>query len=307
MKTLPLVLFICSSFCALSQKDGDLYSSSPVTFPLYDSVKDISWYYNKSAYIEAINDKGLSYQKLTYFSDGLRVIAYLITPSASRDKKYPVIIFNRGSFIRNDIVHVHAPLFRKFVQEGFIVIAPALRQSEGGEGKDELGGKEVADILNIKFLLPKIELADTSNIFMLGESRGGMMSFLAIKKGLHVNAAATIGAITDLKVYLETKPWEENSMKKLFADYDKNRDSILKERSVLAWGDPIQIPPILILHGGKDPQVSPEHALNLGRFLTQKGRLYQLSILAEGNHILSGNEIEERDDQVIRWFRKYIR
>ena len=106
--------------------------------------------------------------------------------------KYPVVIFNRGSYIRNDICFVHAPLFKMMVKNGFIVIAPALRGSEGGEGKDELGGSELADIMNIQEVLKEIEIADLENVFMLGESRGGMMtnvlnpttSFVIISKAL---------------------------------------------------------------------------------------------------------------------------
>lgn len=74
-----------------------------------------------------------------------------------------MIIFNRGSFVRNDIAYVHAPLFQKLVLEGFMVIAPALRQSEGGEGKDELGGNDIHDIMNIKPLLEKLSNVGQNN------------------------------------------------------------------------------------------------------------------------------------------------
>ncbi len=109
----------------------------------------IDFYYTKIAYEKAVKNKNIVTEKICYLSDGLKVVAYLARPAEIENKKLPVIIFNRGSYIRNDIAFVHAPLFEKMVDSGFIVIAPALRQSEGGEGTDELGGNDLNDVMNL--------------------------------------------------------------------------------------------------------------------------------------------------------------
>jgi dipeptidyl aminopeptidase/acylaminoacyl peptidase len=216
-----------------------------------------------------------------------------------------VIIFNRGSFIRDDIAYVHAPLFQKLANEGFIVVAPALRQSEGGEGKDELGGDDLHDIMNILPLLEKLPGTDRENVFMLGESRGGMMTYMAIKEGFKLRAAATIGAITDLSDYIADRPWDETNLKNLWDDYDQQKLVILQNRSVMTWHDSIHVP-LLILHGAKDPQVKPQHALKLAQAFSDTGKSYELHIFSEGNHILSGPVTDARDAMVIAWFRKFI-
>ncbi|MEN9568288.1 MAG: hypothetical protein RLZZ69_3484 [Cyanobacteriota bacterium] len=49
---------------------------------------------------------------------------------------------------------------------------------------------------------------------MLGESRGGMTTYLALKQGIKVNAVAVIGGLSDLVANLATFPellprWEK--------------------------------------------------------------------------------------------------
>lgn len=309
MKIVCALSFIISFFSILNvagQADGDIYLREPATFPGYSTVKDISWYYPEDKYVSAISDKEILFEKLTYFSDGLKVIAYLATPARGIKDKYPVVIFNRGSYIRNDIAFVHAPLFRMFVQNGFIVVAPALRQSEGGEGKDEMGGKEISDILNIQVLLKNIKNADTENVFMLGESRGGIMTYQAIRNHYPLRAAATIGAITDLATYVKDQKWEEKTLIGLWSDYSIHKNEILAHRSVLNWHDEINVP-ILVMHGAKDPQVKPDHALQLAQKFSTSGKTFQLIVFSDGNHILSGSDTEERDRQVVQWFKKHIK
>ena len=307
MKNWLLTASIVSMFIIKSpgQSNGDIIGRRPVTFPSYATVKDISWYYEQSTYENAINDKSVSYERITYSSDGLKVVAFIAAPVQKGNKNLPVIIFNRGSFVRNDIAFVHAPLFQKFVQAGFMVVAPALRQSEGGEGKDQLGGEDINDILNLWPLMHKLAGIDLNNVFMLGESRGGMMTFLSLKNKVNVRAAATIGAITELSAYISERPWDESNLKNLWDNYDHKKNEILDHRSVMAWYDSIRTP-LLILHGGKDPQVKPQHSLQLGEAFSAKGHPYELHIFSDGNHILSGAETDTRDAMVIGWFRKYI-
>lgn len=305
-KWLYFIVWAFSSSTSNAQINGSVIQRDKVAFPKYSAIKDISWYYPENEYQSAITDKKILFEKLIYYSDGLKVVAFLTTPANPEKRKYPVVIFNRGSYIRNDIAFVHAPLFKRLVDNGFIVIAPALRESDGGEGKDELGGKELADIMNTKELLKSVETADTENIFMLGESRGGIMTFQAIKNQYSMRAAATVGAITDLNAYIADQRWEEKTLTGIWSDYNVHKKEILENRSVLNWFDAINVP-ILLLHGAKDPQVKPDHALQLAQNFLTSGKEFQLIIFADGNHILSGSVTEERDRQIIAWFKKYIK
>ncbi len=131
------------------------------------------------------------------------------------------------------------------------------------------------------------------------------MTYLSLKNKVTVRAAATIGAITDLEAYVADRPWDESNLKNLWNNHDSQKKEILEHRSVMAWYDSIRTP-MLILHGGKDPQVKPQHALQLAQAFSEKGHSYELHIFSDGNHILSGAETDARDAMVIGWFRKYM-
>lgn len=130
-------------------------------------------------------------------------------------------------------------------------------------------------------------------------------SFQSLKKGFQIRAAATIGAITNLETYVADRPWDENNLKNLWKDYQQQKKALLQHRSVMAWYDSINIP-VLILHGAKDPQVKPQHALQLAQAFSTAGRLCELHIFSEGNHILSGPVTDARDAMVVEWFRRFM-
>src|SRR5437764_13487879 len=99
-----------------SQVNGSVISKQLVKYQEYDSVRDINMYYNKKAYKKAVSDHSFKTEKIFYWSDGLKVVTYLSMPARILKSKVPIIIFNRGSFVRNDIALVHAPLFQKLVK-----------------------------------------------------------------------------------------------------------------------------------------------------------------------------------------------
>jgi hypothetical protein len=120
MKTLLTAALLLTVFLNDSngQGNGDIAARTPVAFPTYEDVKDISWYYEKNTYENAVNDRSITYEKVIYYSDGLKVVAFLTRP-ATQNKKLPVVIFNRGSFIRDDIAYVTCAALSK-IGEGRI-------------------------------------------------------------------------------------------------------------------------------------------------------------------------------------------
>ncbi|HMC01545.1 MAG TPA: prolyl oligopeptidase family serine peptidase [Flavobacteriaceae bacterium] len=303
-----ILLFLIISFLPIhffGQTNGEILSTDKVTFPLYNEIKNISEYCSKDEYEAAINDKDISFEKITYYSDSLKVKAYYIKPIHNSNENSPIIIFNRGGLIRNDIGYVYASLFKKFIDNGFVVIAPALRGSEGGEGKDENGGKDLDDIMNILPLLKNLKSIDISDIFMLGESRGGYMTFLAARKNFPMRAIATVGAITDMELYLKNNPSIEAVAEQIWPDFKSNRSQILDERSAIKWADKINTP-TLIMHGNNDQSVNPIHSLNLAEKFQSLGKEYELVIINKGNHILSGSSSNQRNETIIKWFKQHL-
>ncbi len=54
------------------------------------------------------------------------------------------------------------------------------------------------DVLALLELIRSYKFIDKQNVFLAGQSRGGMMTYLAIKHGAKVNAAIVMCGLTDL-------------------------------------------------------------------------------------------------------------
>lgn len=73
----------------------------------------------------------------------------------------------------------------KMASWGYVVVASQYRGNDGGEGIEQFGGDDVNDVLNLIPVLNQLPKADTSRVGIEGGSRGGMMTYLAMKN--HVN------------------------------------------------------------------------------------------------------------------------
>lgn len=315
--SLTLVLQIVVASCILpaasalaAVEDGTIVERNVYQFPSYEQAVqtgDVKRYADKATYEAAVNDRRFEFQKLRYLSDGLKVVAYLYKPRETNGRKLPTIIFNRPSGVRKDIAPELISWFHRLAGEGFVILAPLLRQSDGGEGRDELGGADLNDLMNVVPLARSLEFVDMDNLFMYGASRGGMMTYLAINRAFPIKAAAVIGALTDLQEVIDSHPQQYSSalMSQIWPDYESRKTEIFRARSASSWADRLNVP-LLIMHGGGDKSVNTAHSLLLAQQLQKLGRVYELVVYAEDNHDLTKNQ-EDRDSRAIRWFKRYMK
>ena len=89
-------------------------------------------------------------EKITYLSDGLKVKGYIAYP-VNQSKKYPCIIWNRGGIANKGAIDSFTArgLFGQIASWGYVVLASQYRGNAGGEGKDEFGGEDVNDVINL--------------------------------------------------------------------------------------------------------------------------------------------------------------
>ena len=167
------------------------------------------------------------------------------------------------------------------------------RQSDGGEGRDEIGGADVNDLMNLIPLLKSLAFVDVNNLFMYGESRGGMMTYQAIKRDFPIRAAAVFGAFTDLEDLIAAHPevYAPAMLKHFWPDFDTRKDEITKSRSAIHWTERLNSP-LLIMQGANDRSVSPSQSLALAQQLQKAGKTYELIIYAQDNHYLSRNQTD---------------
>jgi dipeptidyl aminopeptidase/acylaminoacyl peptidase len=295
---------------AINADDGSIVERQAYTFPPYEKALQatrVKEYATKEEYERAVGDPSFEFEKLKYMSDGLRVIAYLYRPARVSGRKMPAIVFNRGDVIRGDIAPELVSFFHRLAAEGFVVLAPMYRQSDGGEGRDEVGGADVNDLMNVVPLAKSLGFVDMNNLFLYGESRGGMMTYLAVKKNFPANAAAVYGAFTDLEALIKFRPevYRPQVLKQLWPDYDARKDEILRSRSAVYWPEMLGAP-LLIMHGGADWSVNPSQSLTIAQKLQGLGRTYELVIYAGDGHHLSQNE-RDRDQRATVWFKRHMK
>lgn len=288
---------------AQSAASGSILAAENVSLPPYSEARDVMRAVPLDDYERARRDTGFQMVRLTYASDSLPVVAFIYKPSAVAGKQ-PVIIYNRGGYVRQNIAPELLVPFYRLARAGFVVVAPMYRGSEGAPGHDEMGGADLSDLLNIQPVIATLPYADPSSVFLYGESRGGMMTLQALREGFPARAAAVFGAFTDLEEYLKADERAAAAASQIWPDYEKSRAAILERRSALRWAERIGAP-LLIMHGGDDRTVSPTHALQLAGALQRHARPYELWIAAGARHVLQPFEAD-RDERAVRWFRRHM-
>lgn len=301
--SLPIVLLILAA-TVLGQERLPIKRIDYV-YPTWETavkLTDVEKYSTKSEYVAAC-DSGYVLEKIRYRSDGLAVIAYYYHSRNVETTKRPVIIYNRGSYVRADIAPELLPMFHRLATAGFAIVAPMYRGSDGGEGRDEMGGADLNDLMNILPVLSQLESLDTRNVFLYGESRGGMMVFQAIRDGFAARAAATVGGFTDLSELTSSAPGA-NMAKTIWPDFEARRNEIISRRSAIQWPEKLGLP-LLLMHGSEDRDVSPAQTLLLAAQLAKMKREFGVIVVPGANHTLQHHEVE-RDRHVVEFFRRYV-
>ncbi|MEJ7736126.1 MAG: prolyl oligopeptidase family serine peptidase [Chitinophagaceae bacterium] len=257
--------------------------------------------------IKSIIDS-VNFYHIAYLSDGLKVKGYLAVPK--KEGKYSCIIYNRGGFGEFGKITDESFLrdLGQVSSKGYVIIASQYRGNDSGEGKDEFGGKDLNDVLNLIPLLNHITRADTSRIGMFGSSRGGMMTYRTLTRTTKIKAAVVKSGLADLIKWLETRPEMDTTIyAPLIPGYAKNKTATLKERSAVYFAENInRTTPILILQGTADWRVPTNQVLDLVNKLYQLKQPVRFILYEGGQHSL----IEHRDNyytQIINWFDTYLR
>jgi len=306
MRNLMLASLLALGACATPQTHETPPPFTTVAIPDYDSDRGIRWGSSREEYDAARADSRYVMEQFTYLSDGLTVGAYLYRPRERQDKsaRAPVIVFNRGSFVRpQGFAGEMLVMANRYAQAGFIVVAPQYRGSNGWAGKDELGGADLHDLMNIVPELKKIPGADASRIYLSGESRGGAMVYMALRDGFPARAAAVWGAFTDLESLVAPGANLEKMGRVVWPDLDKNYDEIVRTRSALRWAEKIEAP-VLIMHGGADKDMPASQSQRMDARLTELGKTHKLIVFDDQQHVIGGRGAE-RDAAAVEWFRKF--
>jgi pimeloyl-ACP methyl ester carboxylesterase len=245
--------------------------------------------------------------RIFYASDGLRIEGFILKPRTAASGRYPVIIYNHGGNSQlaslDDTRLLHLAWL---VKAGYVVVASQYRGCGGSEGRDEIGGADVADVLNLIPLIESLPYADPAKVGMLGWSRGGMMAYLALAKTGRIAAAVIGSAPTDFFAETKKRPTAESLFQRMVPGYAEHRDEALKARSAQYWSEKLcKTTPILVLHGSDDQRCVPESALEMSLRLQQCRQPFRLVFFESGSHGLAEHQ-QEVNRQTLLWFAEYL-
>ncbi|MFM8770837.1 MAG: alpha/beta hydrolase family protein [Candidatus Kapaibacterium sp.] len=279
-----------------SAVDGMLLASEPVEIPrgsLSMARRSMS-----DAQYQAFSSVTL--HDITYASSGLRIKGFLALPPAG-EASYPALIFNRGgSGPKGALVPETAmPIIGLYASWGYVVIASNYRGTGGSEGPDEWGAGDVDDAMNLLPLLDAMPYVDRNRIGIIGGSRGGMMTYMMLRRTQRFRAGVTFGAPSQIHAVEASAYIRRTMAKHLGAGANEQLEA--ERRSAVCWTSEIALDtPLMLLHGTGDRRVDPMHSLRLATELQQLQRPYKLIMYDNADHVLAGRRNESNAD--IRWW-----
>ena len=189
-----------------------------------------------------------------------------------------------------------------------MAVGSQYRGACGSEGFDEFGGADVDDVLNLIPLLKHLPYVDPERIGMMGGSRGGMMTYLALKQeslnGTHdIKAAVTVGGMADVTRTLWEKPGMMLVLPTLIGIGPNEAPEADRDRSAVFWPDLITAP-LLILHGEGDESVPVEQSQQLAELLARAGKTVKLITYPGDDHGLSAHQAGY--PEALAWFQHYL-
>jgi len=243
--------------------------------------------------------------KFFYNSNDESVKGYLSIPKNNEDK-LPVIIWNRGGDNKSGLLDdfLASGILGEIASWGYIVFASQYRE------KDEFGGKDINDIMNLIDEAKTFKFSDEDKIGMEGWSRGGMMSYLTLSKTSEIKCCIVVAGLSNL-IRNETK---NNKLAKVFKNHfgtdDKEEfERRKKVRSAIFWADKInKSTNILFLHGTDDEKISADDSIEMYEKLTKinAGTKYELKLINNGDHYLRN---DRKNISKIRknWFDSFLK
>lgn len=248
-------------------------------------------------------------RRIVYRSGGLKIHGYMAWPR-NASGRLPCVIHNRGGNWKLNVWTDDAAIqtLGRFASWGYLTVATQYRGAGGSEGRDEYGGADVDDVLNLLPVLESEPRADPARIGMVGASRGGMMTYLALAKTHRIAAAVVNSGLADLAQLRSERPEMERVWLEAIPGYQADRNLVLKARSMVSWPDRLsKTTPILVLHGTADWRCPPKsNAIDAAAALLQARQPFRLVLFEGGQHGLA-----EHREEMVRlmrdWLDRYVR
>ena len=241
------------------------------------------------------------------------VPAWVFTPvKMDSGKRYPAVVMVHGGFHE----HFDERWFKKVemaISRGYVVVFPEYRGSRGYGAqiyKSDYGTLDTSDVIDVSKWFAQQPFVDASRMAIFGQSRGGMLTLLAIQKEQKLyRAAVDLVGLADFVAFMSYKPeWrrlETARENKSFGGKtpDENLPAYMAVSPVFHV-DKIETPLFVIATTGD--QIAPWE-LHSGRLidaLKARGKVHETKIYenAAGGHVFTDADTEEARDALKRIF-----
>ena len=312
MRTFTLLLLtalLCAS-CEVSEGPASrIYTTTPypplTELPVKDMVyADMSYasFKPEFSFLREVDLFTFSYE-----IEGHIVLGYGATPKERNS--WPTIIYSRGGTYENGRWNygTAAVQLGELAAWGYTVLTYEYGQSVNDVAADQLGGYDAIYLSTLIELAGQIPNADRNQIGLYGWSRGGMMTFKALREQWpQVKAAVVGGAPTDFAALLKDRPAFGPIFQKMIPGYAENPEDELAKRSATEFVDELpEDVPILLLHGESDRKVRVEQAARMAALLEANEVPHQLLTYPNENHGIDGRR-KDVLESVDAWFRAYL-
>ncbi|MBS1519075.1 MAG: prolyl oligopeptidase family serine peptidase [Bacteroidetes bacterium] len=240
---------------------------------------------------------------ITYDSDGIEVKGYFAKP-LNIDKKLPLIIWNRGGHENDGRIDefIAKGMFGEIASWGYTVLASQYRD------KDEFGGSDINDVINLIKLSDELPDCRSSLIGMEGWSRGGMMTYKALTITDRIKCAVIVSGLADILRSEKDRDGLARAYKKLFGSEDEIEfQERKKERSAVHFYKKIsKDTDILLIHGTGDNKVSHQDSIDMHELLKSNGNKCKLEIIEGGDHYLTKHR-KQLAQLRKNWYNKHLK
>lgn len=227
-----------------------------------------------------------------YKSDDCEVVSYLSIPKECLEQEtaYPCIIFNRGG---NKEYSANKATDIAYLAEssGKIVFASQYRGVSGGTGQDEFGGADLQDVIKLIDLCEEFAFVDMEQLYMMGVSRGGMMTYMAMREDERIKKGVVVSGLADAFMSYDDREDMRLVFEELVGGTPEEIPEQYEQRSATYWADELKCP-VLIIHSKQDERVSYEQVEKMIECLEDAQMEYKLVTYEDNVHGLHPEDFE---------------